>query len=76
MGIFTCREAIDPAIDLSCMLTWPWAVTEASMEFVIPNVLCCVCAGSEQPVLSGLSSQKSEFLGTSEFQLAEGRKAT
>ena len=66
---------MDPAIDLGCMLSWPWAVTEASMEYVIPNVLCYACTSSEQPVLSGLSSRKSEFLGTSEFQLVQGRKA-
>lgn len=74
MGICTQRAAVDPAIDPACMLTWPWAVAEAGMEYVILNVLCCVHVSSEQPVLSGLSSQKSEFLGTSEFQLVEGRK--
>lgn len=65
---------MDPAIDLGCMLPWPWAVTQDSMEYVILNVLHCVHAGSEQHVWSGLSSQKSEFLGTSEFQPVEGRK--
>lgn len=64
-----------PLIWAAC-LTWPQAVTEASMEYVILNVLRCVVSGSEEPVLSGPSSWKSEFLGTSEFQLVERRKTS
>lgn len=44
------------------------------MGYVILNVLCCTISGSEEPVLSGPSSWKSEFLGASEFQLVERRK--
>lgn len=44
------------------------------MEYVILNVLCCIISGSEEPVLSGPSSWKSEFLGTSDFHLVERRK--
>lgn len=44
-----------PLIWAAC-LTWLRAVTEASMEYVILNVLCCIISGSEEPVLSGPSS--------------------
>lgn len=44
------------------------------MEYIVFNVLCCIVSGSEEPVLSGPSSWKSEFLGTSEFQLVERRE--
>lgn len=73
MDIFTRREAVDPATDEGCSLSWPWAATEASTEHVTLNVLCRVRAGSEQPVLSVLSSWKSEFLGT--CKLTEWREA-
>lgn len=74
MGICTWREGEDPAPDLGCTLTRPWADPEASKDCTVLHVPRCVGAGSRQAVLSGLSSLKSEFLGTSVFQLGERRK--
>lgn len=65
---------MDPAINLDRMLTWPRAVTAIRIEYVILNVPHHICDGSEQLVLSGLSGLKSEFFGTSKFQLLERKK--
>lgn len=69
MGICAWREAVNPAINLDCMLTWPGAVTAIQMEYVLLNVPHHICGGSEQLVLSGLSSLKSDFLALVKFSL-------